>query len=496
MAHEIIMPRVGQSVESCIIINWKVAEGDVVEEGQALCEVETDKATFDVESTAAGTVLGIFYPEDSDVPVLQVIAAVGESGEDIEAMRPKEKEAAVAPKEDTKVAEKSASVLAPVAEAGSIPAETGGHMRISPRAKNLAIAKGIDFTMVGGTGPEGRIIERDILAVVDGSAPLSAAAKAQVAQGGVLAPLTGSGIGGRVLASDLVAPSALGAPTAVSDGEFVNIRVLASDLAALMPPAPAPVVEPAPAPAPVAPANTARVEAKLLSFQGDHKEIKVRGVRKIVAERMMESLRTTAQLTLNSSADATAIMDYRKTCKAAPEKEGIGGLTINDTVMYAIIKTLGEFPELNAYMQDTKILQFENIHVGFAVDTPNGLMVPVIRDANKLSLKELSAESKRLGKACQEGSIDPDYLSGGTFTVTNLGSAGIESFTPVLNAPQVGILGVCAIQPKPVMDGSDVKFVPHIGFSLTFDHCAIDGAPAARFLKTLNEKIANFEELI
>ena len=208
---------------------------------------------------------------------------------------------------------------------------------------------------------------------------------------------------------------------------------------------------------------------------------------------MLNSLQSTAQLTLNTSADARSIMGYRAKCKAAPEEAGVGGISINDVVLYATVKTLVEFPELNAHMLGDKMVQFGNVHLGFAVDTPRGLMVPVIRYANLMSLKQLSAEAKRLAKACIEGTIDPDALTGGTFTVTNLGAMGIESFTPVLNAPEVGILGVCAIQPKPVMKGSDVEFVPHVGLSLTFDHCAADGAPAARFLASLRIKLAAFE---
>ena len=231
-----------------------------------------------------------------------------------------------------------------------------------------------------------------------------------------------------------------------------------------------------------------------MEFPGNLKEIPVKGVRKVVASRMLASLQNTAQLTLNTSADARSILGYRSKCKAAPEEAGVGGISINDVVLYATIKTLGEFPELNAHMLGTKIVEFENVHLGFAVDTPRGLMVPVIRYANLMTLKQLSAETKRLAKACFEGTIDPDALSGGTFTVTNLGAMGIESFTPVLNAPEVGILGVCNIQPKPVMNkegGAD--FVPHMGLSLTFDHAAADGAPAARFLASMRIKLAAFE---
>ena len=442
MATEVLMPRQGQSVESCIIIEWKVNEGDAVTEGQALCEVETDKATFEVEATATGTVLGIFYPADSDVEVLKVIAAIGEAGEDISALRPAQEAAAPAteePKAELMAPEAPAAVAVVPVAASSAP--TG---KASPRAKQLATKKGVDITSLAGTGPHGRVIERDVAA----APAVTPAAAAKAAVEGLNIPAEGSGMGGRVIPADLMAV----APEAVAEA------VAAMD------------------------------------FPGTTKEIPVKGVRKVVAGRMLASLQNTAQLTLNASADARSILSYRSKCKAAPEEAGVGGISINDVVLYATVRTLGEFPELNAHWLGTKIVQFEHVHLGFAVDTPRGLMVPVIRYANLMSLKQLSAEAKRLAKACIAGTVDPDALSGGTFTITNLGAMGIESFTPVLNAPEVGILGVCAIQPKPVMNkdgGAD--FVPHMGLSLTIDHCAVDGAPAARFLVSMRAKLAAFE---
>ena len=222
---------------------------------------------------------------------------------------------------------------------------------------------------------------------------------------------------------------------------------------------------------------------------GALKEIPVKGVRKLVAARMLSSMQTTAQLTMHTSADARAVLAARKKFKDSADR---GGITINDLVLYAVAQTLVKFPELNAYWLGDKLVQFENVHLGFAVDTPRGLMVPVIRFANKLSLDEISVEAKRLSAACIKGAIDPDALKGGTFTVTNLGAAGIEMFTPVLNAPEVGILGICSVQPKPVMkkDGG-VEFIPHMGLSITFNHCATDGAPAGRFLAAMREALAN-----
>ena len=441
MAMEVLMPRQGNTVESCVIIEWKVKEGDVVEKGQPLCEVETDKATFEVEAPESGTVLGIFYPADADVEVLKTIAAIGEPGEDISAFRPADEGAGISNDEqgmsNDEVKEErveAPAVPSPANVQGSEP--TG---KASPRARNLAEKKGVDVATLAGSGPGGRVIERDVAA----APAVAPAARARAEAEGLAVPAAGTGLGGRVRVEDL------------GRGDM----------------------------------HVARTE----EFPGATTETPVKGVRKVVAGRMLASLQNTAQLTLNTSADARSVLGYRSKCKAAPEEAGLGGISINDVVLYATVQALREFPELNAHFLGEKIVEFENVHLGFAVDTPRGLMVPVIRYANRMTLRQLSAEAKRLAGACIDGSIEPDALSGGTFTVTNLGAMGIESFTPVLNAPEVGILGVCAIQPKPVMKGGEVEFVPHMGLSLTFDHCAADGAPAARFLASLRQKLAAFE---
>ena len=449
MAVEILMPRQGQSVESCIIIGWKVNEGDVVAEGQSLCEVETDKATFDVEAPSAGTVLGIFYPDDADVEVLKVIAVLGEPGEDISGLRSE------MPVESETLEVESSSEEKAVVEPATAPSTSNPPLSItptgkaSPRAKKLAFAKGVDFSSLVGSGPDGRVIERDVASAQ--GAPASPAARDKAVAAGLVVPDVGTGIGGRVVVDDL---------SEVAPQEVV-----------------------------------AAVDA--LDVPGAVTEIPVRGVRKVVASRMLDSLQNTAQLTMNTSADARRVLDFRSKCKTASEEHGIGGITINDIVLFATVKTLVDFPELNAHWLGDKIVQFKDVHLGFAVDTPRGLMVPVIRFANRLTLKQLSVEAKRLGMAAIEGAIALDDLTGGTFTVTNLGVMGIESFTPVLNKPEVGILGVCNVQLKPVMGkGSDVEFVPHLGLSLTFDHCATDGAPAARFLAALRQNLAAFDILL
>jgi pyruvate dehydrogenase E2 component (dihydrolipoamide acetyltransferase) len=242
------------------------------------------------------------------------------------------------------------------------------------------------------------------------------------------------------------------------------------------------------------PAASGGLAASRGAFPGPTKEIPVQGIRRRVAERMLASLQTTAQVTLFMSADATAIRSYRARLKAS--RPDLSSVNVNDMILYAVSRTLLAYPEMNAYFERSKILQFERVHLGFAVDTPRGLMVPVIRHADQLSLREISMEAKRLAASCVEGKISSGELSGGTFTVSNLGTVGIEYFTPVLYSPQVGIVGVGNITLRPVEADGKYEFVPHLPLSLTVDHQAVDGAPAARFLQSLAANLATFDLLL
>jgi pyruvate dehydrogenase E2 component (dihydrolipoamide acetyltransferase) len=233
---------------------------------------------------------------------------------------------------------------------------------------------------------------------------------------------------------------------------------------------------------------------------GESEVIPIRGTRKIIAERMLTSMQSTAQLTLHSSADARALLALRKRLKASDVAFGLQGVTINDLILFAVSRILPLHPMLNATMSENNITQFRNIHLGFAVDTPRGLLVPVIRRANHLSLSALAHEGQRLAAAVQAGSIIPDEMTGGTFTVTNLGNLGIEQFTPILNVPQVAILGVGSVVLRAVAVNGDVgegvEFIPHVGLSLTINHQVVDGAPASRFLQSLAVGIRDLDLLL
>ena len=422
MAIPVILPKQGQSVETCAIVGWKKRVGDAVKTGEVLCEVETDKASFEIESPADGTLLAIYREAGSQVPVLETIAVIGTPGEKVATPTAATAPAAAsAPAPASSTAPASLAPAVTVAPAAPVP---GGKIAVSPRARALAAANAVTLSGIRGTGPGGRIIERDVKQAMADGAGRAAGATA--------------------------------------------------------------------APAPAAPRPAA---AAIPS--GGIREIKVTGVRKLIAERMLASLTTTAQLTLSSSADARALRELRARFKESPETMGLRGVTINDMVLFAVSRALLQHADLNAHFTGDAIRQFADVHLGFAVDTPRGLIVPVIRNAGALGLKAIAAEAARLAAACREGRISPDELAGGTFTVTNLGGLGVETFTPVLNPPQVGIIGVGSIVPRaaPGADGG-VSFIPQIGLSLTINHQAVDGAPGARFLQTLAGLISRFDLLL
>jgi pyruvate dehydrogenase E2 component (dihydrolipoamide acetyltransferase) len=420
MATPVIMPRQGQSVESCIIVSWKKHKGDAVKAGDILCEVETDKATFEVESPAEGTLLAIFAEQGADVPVLATIAAIGAPGENVDSLKAGASPAA------SSASASDAPRPAPVAAPAVMPAAStaDGKIKASPRAKALAASRGVNLAALRGTGPGGRIIERDV---------------------------------------------ASAAPSATAPGMPASA---ARPAAAVIAPPPLPMAA------------------------GGVKETKVTGIRKLISERMLASIQTTAQLTMHSAADARTLQSLRKKFKESPESLGLREVTINDMVLFAVSRTLTQYTDLNALFSGDTMQVHSAVHLGFAVDTPRGLMVPVIRNAHVMSLRDISREAARLIAGCRDGGIRPEEMAGGTFTVTNLGTFGVHGFTPVLNVPQVGILGVGAIVPGPVMENDEVTFVPQIALSLTINHQVVDGAPGARFLQALAADIARFDLLL
>ena len=230
---------------------------------------------------------------------------------------------------------------------------------------------------------------------------------------------------------------------------------------------------------------------------GEYEDRKLSNMRKIIAKSMHASLQNSAQLTHHLSADARRLLELRKNVKAALVEKTIDAYnTLNDMVCFAVIKALNKFPEVNTHFLGDSKRYFNKVHLGLAVDTERGLMVPVIRDADDLSVIGLSNRLKTVAESCRKGNVNPDILApeAGTFTVSNLGYYGVEMFTPVINLPQSAILGVNTILPRPKDLGDGVfAFVPHIGLSLTYDHRSLDGGEATRFLKQIAIEIENLQ---
>jgi pyruvate dehydrogenase E2 component (dihydrolipoamide acetyltransferase) len=217
----------------------------------------------------------------------------------------------------------------------------------------------------------------------------------------------------------------------------------------------------------------------------DYTDTPIKGIRRVIADQMMLSHAGTAAFTLNASAPAVNLQSLRARFKASAPELGLNRITVNDLVLFAASRVLPLYPYMNAHKLEGMVRSFKHVHLGVAVSTARGLMVPALRNAETLSLLQISAKAKELAEACRTGAVAPDDLHGSTLTVTNLGNTGIESFTPVINVPEVAVLGVCGIQPKPVETAEDYEILPHLGFSLTIDHAVVDGAPAAEFLKAL-----------
>lgn len=452
----ILMPKAGNSVEECILGAWRINVGDTVKRGDIIAEAETDKTSIEIEATASGEVLALLGSEGDLVPVLTAICLVGPAGTDVSGYKAASAEPPVAAAAEAPKAVTPAEAPA-AASASQAPATAGGHL--SPRARKFVAEHPFVMGEIAGSGAQGRVIESDVIAAYQSSPHLTPAAAAMVAAG-AKAPSTGTGSNGEITAEDI---------------ENFAKGVVAA-------PAPAAAAAPAPA-APVKAEGDDVITEKPFSR-----------IRTVIAKRLQESLQTMAQYTLNCEADVTGLLSLRKRIKASGEKLGLANINIGDMVMYAVIKTLQQVPELNGEFSDNVVKLHSAVHMGFACDTPKGLLVPVLHHSDKMSLAEMCRQVKSLAKSANAGNLAPDLMNGATFTVSNLGSFGIINFTPVISAPQIAMLGVGKTLLRPVRraDGT-VEYRDYMQFSLTMNHMVVDGAPGARFLQTLCANIENFE---
>jgi len=393
-----------------VVARWLKKEGDTVNKGEPIAEIETDKSVVEVEALQSGVLLKIYLPEGESAPCGDPIAAIGPAGTEVPA-DPKAAMAAPAPAAAPAAAAPAAAAPAKVAAAvkTGVAAKTpGGRVRVSPRAARLANQNGVDVSGIIGSGEEGRIVEQDVANYIASGA----AAAATVA----------------------AAPAA--------------VRVATET---------------------VEPINT---------------------VRKVTARRMVQSLTEAAQTNHRVDVDTTNLMNFRKQVNAKLEKDGIK-VSVVDLLAMACARALIEHPMANCYMMPDGLHMHNYANIGIACDTPKGLMVPVIKDADILSITEMAQASRAVINKARKGELKPADMSGGTFTISNLGMFEIDSFTAVLNPPETCILAVSRTQDKVVVENGQMVIRPMMNLCLTYDHRVLDGAPAARFLETIKHYIEN-----
>ncbi|MGW8314060.1 MAG: dihydrolipoamide acetyltransferase family protein [Bacteroidales bacterium] len=470
MAQAVIMPRQGQSVESCILTQWFREVGEEVSKGDLLFAYETDKAAFEEEAPEDGVLLARYFEEGDEVPVLSNVAVIGKKGESADDFAPGTTSGVAASGAETSEAASTAAAAptAPgsteasgiaepgTAEAGTTPVQEGtlpdvpgsdvdqGRVAISPRARKLAKEKRVMIGSIQGSGPGGRIIERDVVAEIRSGKRLTPLAQKKLEGSGYSVPSEGKSPYGRITSRDLMEPGAAAGTMAAVEGV------------------------------------------------GPFEDLPLTNVRKIIASAMHRSLQNSAQLTHHLSANASRMLLLRKEVKKRMEAGYRANVTLNDMVSFAVIRALRAFPEANAHFLGEKIRRFRSVNLGMAVDTDRGLLVPSLPGADELTLEGLSLNLKKLVEDTRTGKVSPDLLApeAASFTISNLGNYGVEMFTPVINLPQVAILGVNTILYRPaVLEDGTFGFQPFIGLSLTYDHRAIDGGPATRFLAEIKNQV-------
>jgi pyruvate dehydrogenase E2 component (dihydrolipoamide acetyltransferase) len=432
MAQEIVLPQWGMEMQDATVVKWLKQEGDPVQEGEPLVELETAKIATELESIASGVVAHILIPEGATVPIRTVLAIVAAPGEQV--ARP----AGTAP------AGTAARVTAPIASSRRAAPVAP---QVVPAARRLAQERGIDLAQVQATGPGGRILVEDV----------QKALEAHTAAAPAPAPPASAEVAVQVTPAARHLARQHGIDLAKVQGTGPRGRVLIEDVQKALEFQSQPMAQPA-------------------------QVIPIRGMRQTIATRMVQSLQTMAQVTLTTEVDVTEAMTLRAGLARQWPESGLSPLHL---VIKATARALQEHPRMNAVQKEHEVELVPEIHIGVAVSLEEGLLVPTIQRADAKHLAQIASESRDLASKAREGRATYEEVTGGTFTITNLGAYGIDAFTPIINPPQVGILGVGRVVEKPVVYQGDITKRSMMFLSLTFDHRVIDGAPAAAFLHAL-----------
>ena len=451
MAFDLRMPKLGMSATKGTIAKWFKAEGEEVNEGEPLIDVLTDKVTFQVESPRTGLVRKILVPVKREVPVGTLLAWIGSADEEIPVLAEREAQAAVgAPIPVMAAATSSTGAAASAASASN-------EVVASPAAKRMAKEQGVDLALVKPSGADGRVSSGDVLAYV--AAQQAAAETEKAFNASPAAKRLAQEIG-----LDL---------SAIARTLGDNRRITSEDVEAYLQSQNAAAdssVRPGPEPA-------------------ASSRIPLEGIRKAIADHLVESLHNAAQLTISLEVDATELVNLRE--RILPGFEAAIGVrpTFTDLLVVLTTKALQQHPLLNSTTEGDEIILHQTVNMGVAVAIESGLIVPVIPGAQKLGLGDISRTRFELARKASEGRIGYEDVQGGTFTITNIGGAGADISTPILNSPQNAILGVGRIAKKPAVYNDEICVRHMLWLNVTFDHRAMDGAPVARFLDTLSTMI-------
>ncbi|WP_408006887.1 dihydrolipoamide acetyltransferase family protein [Pseudalkalibacillus sp. A8] len=413
MSVQIIMPKLGMSMEEGTVVEWLKQKGDPVKKGETVAVISSDKIEKDIEAPGEGFLIEIAAEQDDVVVVGKPIGYIGEQDEKV---TPGEAEQVQSQSQEEVAAAVEAPVKKEEPKTKQSPDNKRHKPRLSPSARKLAKNEGIEVDRLVGTGPNGRITRADV-------------------------------------------------ERAVKEQQESN--------------KPKPAVQQAAPPQP---------EKKPERKEGNPK--KVSGMRKVIAERMYNSLQQTAQLTITMKADVTELMEIQKKAKEDLQEEGIK-LTITDFIAKATVLALQKHQQMNSTYENDEITTYDNVHLGIAVALENGLVVPVIPNADTLSIGQISQQIRTVSQKAREGNLAPEEMKGSTFTITSLGAYGVDFFTPVLNPPEAGILGVGRAEATPVFVGENVEKRFILPLSLTFDHRVLDGAPASEFLSRVKGYLEN-----
>lgn len=435
MATEVYMPKNGMDMTEGTIIQWLKNEGDRVERDEPIMEIETDKITMESESPASGVLLKKLYPEGAVVPVLTVIGYIGEPGEEV----PDASVAEEAPAE-TKKEEKSTAIVKT-----EVPAKvlsSTNEVPATPYAKKIAADNGINLADVQPSGRYGEIRAIDVENAINAKPKATPLAKAMAADRGLdLSTVTGSGYRGKITSADLTSLEAANVAAAVKEIEEI-------------------------------------LERRKLS-----------GMRKVIAQRMSASHTEIPNVTQNIKVDVTELLALR--AKINQGKEKADKVSVNDLIIKAVGKAVAEFERFRMTLDGEEYVIHNQIHIGMAVGTADGLLVPVIRDVDKKSLIEVSQKAKELAKKAREGKLMPDEMGDGRITISNIGMYGTHSFTPIINQPEASIVGVCGTEDELALQDGEVVVRKKMMICVTFDHRILNGTEVCEFESYLKNLLEN-----